>query len=86
MKEQKHMLGRNKNKKMLEQKGKEQKLKEQKHMNRRKQKIHYYIGTTYVTAWNIKLMGYKKENKPQKYLDYSCTNKIKKIKETQLGL
>jgi hypothetical protein len=81
MKEQKHKKGRNKNNNMLE-----QKLKEQKHMIRRKQKIHYYIGTTYVTAWNIKLTGYKKENKPQKYLDYSCTNKIKKIKETQLGL
>jgi hypothetical protein len=32
MKEQKHMIGRNKNKNMLEQKVKEQKLKEQKNM------------------------------------------------------
>jgi hypothetical protein len=35
VKEQKHMIGRNKNKNMLEQKVKEQKLKEQKHMKGR---------------------------------------------------
>jgi hypothetical protein len=47
MKEQNHMIGRNKNKNMLE-----QKPKEQKHMIG-KQQIQYHIGTTYVTAWNI---------------------------------
>jgi hypothetical protein len=42
MKEQNYMIGRNKNKNMLE-----QKPKEQKHMFGRKQKKHYHV-----TAWN----------------------------------